>query len=178
MGLVQLVVSMQKNTQQSISLYKAQVQVGQESPHKTRYTLYLSGTGTAPQETPISGSFQQAPVGIHNSDWVWWLSMGLIPSWGSLWMAFPSVSTPNFVPVCSCDYFVPHSKDQSITLLSSFFLSVMWSVNCILSIWRFGAHIHVLVSAYHVCSFVIGLPHSAYFLVPSICLGISWSHYF
>ena len=32
------------------------------------------------------------------------------------------------------------------------------------------------VSAYHVCSFVTGLPQSGwYFLVPSICLSISWS---
>jgi hypothetical protein len=35
------------------------------------------------------------------------------------------------------------------------------------------------VSAYHVCSFAIGLPHSGwYFLFPSICLRILWSHCF
>ena len=40
MVLVQLAVSMQKNANRSflISLYKAQVQVDQRSPHKTRYT--------------------------------------------------------------------------------------------------------------------------------------------
>ena len=44
--------------------------------------LYLSGT--ASQETAISGSCQQALVGIQNSVWFWWLSMGWIPRWGSL----------------------------------------------------------------------------------------------
>jgi hypothetical protein len=34
--------------------------------------LYLSGTGRASQERAISGSCQQALVGIHNSVWVWW----------------------------------------------------------------------------------------------------------
>ena len=37
--------------------------------------LYLSGTGKASQETAISGSCQQALVGIHNSfrfgDYIW-----------------------------------------------------------------------------------------------------------
>jgi hypothetical protein len=54
--------------------------------------LYLSSTGRASQETALSGSCQQALVGICNSVWVCWLFMGWIPRWGSLWMAFPSVS--------------------------------------------------------------------------------------
>ena len=33
--------------------------------------LYLSGTGRASQGTAISGSCQQALVGIHNIAWVW-----------------------------------------------------------------------------------------------------------
>jgi hypothetical protein len=33
--------------------------------------LHLSGTGRASQKTAISGSFQQALVGVHNSVWVW-----------------------------------------------------------------------------------------------------------
>jgi hypothetical protein len=61
--------------------------------------LYLSGTGRASQETAISGSSQQVLVGIHNSDWVWWLYMGWIPRWVSLWMVFPSVSAPHLVSV-------------------------------------------------------------------------------
>ena len=32
--------------------------------------LYLSGSGRASQETALSGSFQQALLGIHNSVWV------------------------------------------------------------------------------------------------------------
>jgi hypothetical protein len=42
---------------------------------------------------------QQAPVGIHNSVWVWWLYTGWIPWRGSLCMAFPSVSVPHLVSV-------------------------------------------------------------------------------
>ena len=43
----------------------------------------------------------------------------------------------------------------------------------------FWANIHLSVSAYYVCSFVTGLPHSRrYFLVPSICLRVSWSQCF
>jgi hypothetical protein len=35
----------------------------------------------------------------------------------------------------------------------------------------FWVSIHLLVSKYHVCSFVSGLPYSWwYFLIPSICL--------
>jgi hypothetical protein len=44
--------------------------------------LYLSGTGRASQETAISGSCQQALVGIHNSVWFSWLFMGWIPRCG------------------------------------------------------------------------------------------------
>jgi hypothetical protein len=41
--------------------------------------LYLSGSGRASQETAISGSFQQALLGIHNTVWAWCLYMGWIP---------------------------------------------------------------------------------------------------
>jgi hypothetical protein len=61
--------------------------------------LYLPGIGIASQETTISGSFQQNLAGICNSVWVWWLFMGWIPGWGSLWMDLPSISAPNFVSV-------------------------------------------------------------------------------
>ena len=61
--------------------------------------LYLPGTGRTSQETAISGSCQQALVGILNSVWVWWLFMRWIPRWGSLWMVIPSVSALNFVSV-------------------------------------------------------------------------------
>ena len=52
-------------------------------------------------------------------------------------------------------------------------------MNCILGIRSFWANIHLSVSVFHVCSFVIRLPHSGwYFLVASICLRISWIHCF
>ena len=42
----------------------------------------------------------QAPVSKHflasASVWIWCLQMEWIPSWDSLWMAFPTVSTPFF----------------------------------------------------------------------------------
>jgi uncharacterized membrane protein len=51
-------------------------------------------------------------------------------------------------------------RTKEPTFWSSFFLSFMSSVNCILGILSFGASIHLSVSVYHVCSFVIGLLHS------------------
>jgi hypothetical protein len=51
-------------------------------------------------------------------------------------------------------------------------LSFICFVSCSL------ANIHLLVSIYYIWSFVTGLPHSGwYFLVPSICLWISWGHF-
>jgi hypothetical protein len=58
-----------------------------------KYTLlYLPGTGRASPERATSGFFQQNLTGISNSVWVWWLYMGWIPWWTSLWMVIPSVS--------------------------------------------------------------------------------------
>jgi hypothetical protein len=42
----------------------------------------------------------------------------------------------------------------------SFFSTFMGFMNCILGILSFWTNIHLLVSEYHVCSFMIGLPHS------------------
>jgi len=42
--------------------------------------LYQLDPGRASQETSISDSCQQALLDISNSDWAWWLNMGLIPS--------------------------------------------------------------------------------------------------
>jgi hypothetical protein len=124
--------------------------------------LYLSGSRRASQETAISGSCQQALLGIRNIVWAWLLYMGWIPRWGSLWMAFPSVSAPYFVCI-----FAPVSilfpllrRTDTSTLWSSFFLSFMRSVNCILGILSFWANSHLSVSTYHVCSFVTELPYS------------------
>jgi fucose permease len=74
----------------------------------------------------------------------------------------PSVSAPNFVfetPSMGILFRILRRNEVS-TLWSSFFLSFMCFANCILCILRFWANSHLPVSAYHVCSFVIGLPHS------------------
>jgi hypothetical protein len=74
---------------------------------------------------------------------------------------FFSLCSTLYLHICSCEYFVLLlTRTEAPTLLSFFFLSFMWSVNCILAIWSFGANIHLSVSAYHVCSCMIGLPHS------------------
>ena len=65
--------------------------------------LYLSASSRTSQGTAIPGSSQLALLGISNSVWDWWLQIGLIPRWFSLWMAFPSVSAPLFVPEFSLD---------------------------------------------------------------------------
>jgi len=65
--------------------------------------LYQSSSDTASQETSMSGSYQQALLGISNSDWVWWLHMGWIPRWGSVWMAVFIVSAPHIVSVFPLD---------------------------------------------------------------------------
>ena len=53
-------------------------------------------------------------------------------------------------------------KNKISTFWSSFFLSFMWSMNCTLGIPSFWANIHLSVSVYYVCSFMIGLPHSGF----------------
>ena len=150
--------------------------------------LYLSGCGRASQETAISGScLQQALLGICNSVWLWWLNMGWISRWSSLWMAFPSVSGwPFLQSLLHCLslyllpwYFIPFlRRTEASTLHPSFFLSFIWSMNCIFGILSFWGNIHLSMSAYYVCSFVTGLPHTGYFLVPSICRRTLWSHCF
>ena len=65
--------------------------------------LYLLGSGRASQKTAISVSCQQALLGISDSVWVWCLYMRWIPRWGSLWVTFPSVSVPHFVPIFPLD---------------------------------------------------------------------------
>ena len=61
--------------------------------------LYLPGTGLASHKTAISRSFQQNLAGICNTICAWWLIMGWIPRWGTLWMVCSFVLAPNFVSV-------------------------------------------------------------------------------
>jgi hypothetical protein len=61
--------------------------------------LYLPGTGITSYETAIPGSLHQNLSGICSSVWVWWLIMGWIPWWGSLWIVHPFIPAPSFVSV-------------------------------------------------------------------------------
>jgi hypothetical protein len=124
--------------------------------------MYLSGTGIVSQETAISGSYQQNLAGICNSVCVWWLIILWIPRWGSLWMVLISISAPNFLSVIpSMGILFPILRRNKVsTLWYSFFLSLMCFANCILGFLSFWTNIHLSVSAYRVCSFVIGLPHA------------------
>jgi hypothetical protein len=54
----------------------------------------------------------------------------------------------------------PILRRNEVSALWSSFLSFMCFASCILGILNFWAKIHLSVSAYHVCSFVIGLLHS------------------
>jgi hypothetical protein len=71
-------------------------------------------------------------LGIHNSVWVWWLYMGWIPRWDSLWMAFPSVSTPHFVSVFSPVIMLLallRRTEASTLYLRLQTCNILWSIN-------------------------------------------------
>jgi hypothetical protein len=122
--------------------------------------LYLPGTGIASQETAISGFFQQNLAGICNSVCVWWLIMGWTPGWGSLCMVYHFVLVPNFVSATpSMEILLPILLRNEVSTLWSSFLIFMCFGSCILGILGFWGNNHLLVSAYHMTSFVIGLPH-------------------
>jgi hypothetical protein len=121
--------------------------------------LCLPGTGLASQETAVTGSLQQNLAGVFNS-------VNLVADYGMDPRVGQSLDGPSFhlsSKLCLCNSFhgcfVPYSKkEQSVHTL--FFLSFMCFANYILDILSFWANIHLSVSAYHVSSFVIGLPHS------------------
>ena len=79
-------------------------------------------------------------------------------------LLFPSPSPvlPSFLsPSASQEYFVPLlSGFQVSTLGSSFMLSFLQSVSCIMGILNFLASVHLSVSTCHECPFRFGLPHS------------------
>ena len=72
------------------------------------------------------------------------------------------ITAPHFVPVLSPMgmLFPLLRRMEASTLWSSFFLSFVWSVNCILGILSFWTNIHLSVYVYPGCSFVTGLHHS------------------
>lgn len=109
----------------------------------------------------------------------------------SLSLGFSPVSTHT----CHCPLFsLPHLSPNSLpsllpmiilfpllsgteapTLRSFFFLSIIWSVTCIMGILYCLANSHLAVSKYSVCSFGSGLSHSGrYYLVLFISLQNSW----
>jgi hypothetical protein len=130
--------------------------------------LDLLGIGIASQKTAISGSCQENLVGICNNIcvWGWWLFMAWIlawiPRWGSFWTVLPSVSALNLDSVTPTMgiLFPLLRRNEVSTLWSSIFLSFMSFTYSILGILNFWANIHLLVSAYHVSSFVDVLLHS------------------
>ena len=68
-----------------------------------------------------------------------------------------SISAPNFVSVTpSMGILFPILRRNEVVFLLEFHVFC----NCILDILTFWADIHLSVSAYHVSSFVNGLPHS------------------
>jgi|UPI00001C4523 uncharacterized membrane protein len=123
--------------------------------------LYLPGTGIASYKTAISGSLQQNLAGICNSVCVWWLIMGWISKWGSLWIVHPFVLAPNFVSITPFIVILfPILRRNEVSTCWSSLLIFLCFANCILGILSFWANIHLSVSAYLMTSFVIGLPHS------------------
>jgi hypothetical protein len=93
--------------------------------------LCLLGPCIVSQETAISGFFQQNHAGICNSVWVWWLIMGWIPGWGSLWMVHPFVLAPNLVCVTpSIGILFPILRRNEVSIWwSSFFLIFLCFAN-------------------------------------------------
>ena len=107
----------------------------------------LSGTSRSSQETTISGSCQQALVGIHNSVWVCCLYMGWIPSgtvsgWPFLQFLFYALS----------QYLLPwvfwSPSKRSIHTLVFLVLELHVICGLYLGYSEFWANIHLSVSAY------------------------------
>jgi hypothetical protein len=90
----------------------------------------------------------------------------LFPPLPLFFLPSPSHPLPPMVILCPL-----LGRTEASTLWSSFFLSFIWSVSCIMGIPSFLSKIHLSVSTYHMCSFESRLPHSGwYFQVPYICL--------
>ena len=71
-----------------------------------------------------------------------------------------------YLHIFSCEYFVLLVRRTEASILwSSFLMSFMGSMNCILVIWSFCANIHLLVSSNHVCSFLVRWPQLGWLVV-------------
>jgi hypothetical protein len=126
-------------------------------------------------QAPVSWHFLASTIVSGFDNCIWDGSPGgAVSRWPFLQSLLHNLSL-YLLPYCV----TPSKKDQRIHTLVSFFLSFMWSVNCILDILSLWANIHLSVRAYYVYSFGTGLSYSGwYFLFSSICLRKSWSHCF
>ena len=97
---------------------------------------YLPVTGIASYETAITGSHQENLPGICSIVWVWWLIMGWMPRWGSLWIIHPFVLAPNFASVTPFMgiLFPILRRNEVPTHFSSLFLIFLCFENCILGV--------------------------------------------
>ena len=108
-------------------------------------------------QSPFSKHFLASTI-VSGFWWLYMVSPQVVQSLDSLSFSLCSTLYPH---ICFCQYFVPLlGRTELPTLWSFFFLSFMWSENCILGIQSFWANIHLSVSAYYLCSFVIGQAHS------------------
>ena len=84
---------------------------------------------------------------------------------------FPNHPLP--IPLSWCSPTLLHWAFSGWGSFPSFSLGILWYVNCFLGILSFWVNICLSVSAYQVCSFVIGSLHSGWHSpVPPICLRI------
>jgi hypothetical protein len=92
--------------------------------------LYLPGTGITSYEAGIIGSLQQNLSDMCNSVWVWWLIMGWIPGWSSLWIVHPFILAPNFVsvtPFIGILFPILRRNEVSTHWSYLFFYNIFWS---------------------------------------------------
>ena len=114
-----------------------------------------------------------------------WLALGsLLPPWSLvLSSGYTQFSIPHcyiflshFPTLCTSFLSLPISVSGPVfSAPPPLYLFLKLHMICGLCHWysEIWAKIHLLVSAYHVFSFMSGIPHSGYLLVPSICLWIS-----
>jgi hypothetical protein len=131
--------------------------------------LYLPGTGIASYETAIPGFLHQNLAGICNSVWVWWLIMGWIPGWGSLWIVYPFFLAPKFVSVTPFVgiLFPILRRNEVFTHWFSLFLIFLCFANCILGVLLgiFFIYISNAIPKVHYTLLPLSpLPTNSYFL--------------
>jgi hypothetical protein len=97
--------------------------------------LYWSSSGRDSQKTAIPGSCQQVLLAISNSVWVWCLQMRWVPRWGSLWMAFPSVSASLFVPA------FPLDRSNSVLIFLRWVGGSIPQLGAMPNLWIWSLHI-------------------------------------